>query len=95
MKKNLVRNLTIVAGLFVIAFFAKMEAINAIIAIWIGIWSMIKLFKPFFKSGESVGNLSTVDFIPEPRHITFNFSKSQIEVVDRTGSQKSYHRESR
>lgn len=71
-KKNIARDLAVFAGLFVVAFLAKMEAINAIIAIWIGIWAMVKLFKPFFEAGEDSRNLSAGDFIPNFWNITSN-----------------------
>jgi hypothetical protein len=72
MNKNLVRDLAILGFLLAVAFLAKMELINAIIAVWIGIWVMVKLFKPFFRSEQNAENLSEVDFIPNPRHIIFN-----------------------
>lgn len=63
MKKNLLRDLLILFALVVVAFLAKMEAINGIIAIGIGIWAMVRLFKPFFKSRDEQVQLELYDFI--------------------------------
>ena len=63
MKKNLLRDLLILTALVVVAYLARMEAINGIIALGVGIWAMIKLFNPFFKSGEETEQLEVWDFI--------------------------------
>jgi hypothetical protein len=62
--KNLVRDWIIIIALVLVAFLAKMEAINGIIAIGVGIWSMVKLFKLFFMSGEESEEVWAGDFIP-------------------------------
>ena len=46
MSKPLVRNLVISAGLILVAFLAKMEAINFLIALWVAILVLVKTYKP-------------------------------------------------
>jgi VanZ family protein len=53
--KRLVRNLAISAGLILVAFLAKMEAINFLIALWVAILVLVKAWKPIFKTQEQAG----------------------------------------
>jgi hypothetical protein len=58
-----------------------MKAINGIIAIGVGIWAMVKLFKPFFMSGEVPEKVWAGDFIPTIRKqiskILFGYQRKQ------------------
>jgi len=69
MDNRLVRDLLIFVGLFIIALLAKMEIINALISIWAGIWTMIRLFKLFFGSTEISDRSPAHEFIPNPHSI--------------------------
>jgi hypothetical protein len=63
MKKNLVRNLAIFVGLIAIAFLAKMEAINFLLALLVGTIVTIYVFKwqqkVYQKVDESIDKLSS------------------------------------
>lgn len=55
MREILTCNLAISAGLILVAFLAKMEAINFLIALWVAILVLVKAWKPIFKTQERVG----------------------------------------
>lgn len=66
MSKPLVRNLAISAGLILVAFLAKMEAINFLIALWVAILVLVKAWKPIFKTQERVSAKILDDVRPFP-----------------------------
>ncbi len=66
MSKSLTRNLAISAGLILVAFLAKMEAINFLIALWVAILVLVKAWKPIFKTQERVGEKILNDIQPFP-----------------------------
>ena len=52
MSKSLPRKLAIYTGLILVAFLAKMEAINFLIALWVAILVLVKAYTPIFKAHE-------------------------------------------
>jgi len=66
MSKRAVRNLAISAGLILVAFIAKMEAINFLIALWVGILVLVKVYTPIIKAHERVGEKILNDMQPFP-----------------------------
>lgn len=66
MSKRLVRNLAISAGLILVAFLAKMEAINFLIALWVAILVLVKVFKPLYTTHQRVGEKILDDVRPFP-----------------------------
>ena len=56
MKKNLVRNLAITIALILLAFIAKMEAINFLVAACVGVFVLAKTFLPLFKFNDRIGS---------------------------------------
>lgn len=55
MSKSLPRKLAISTGLILVAFLAKMEAINFLIALWVAILVLVKAYTPIFKAHEDLG----------------------------------------
>jgi hypothetical protein len=62
-----------------------MKATNGIIAIGVGIWAMVKLFKPFFMSGEEPEEVWAGDFIPtihkQISKILFGYQRKQNVLI--------------
>ena len=61
MNGTLIRKAVIVLAALMVAYFAKMEAINFMVAMGAGIWVMVRLFDLFFGTME---NLDFDVFIP-------------------------------
>lgn len=65
MKKRPVRNIAIILAALLVAFLAKMEMINLIIAVGAGVWMMVITWRPFFGTSEefekSIGYSVTPD----------------------------------
>ena len=71
-RRNLIRNLAIALGLILIAFLAKMEAINFMIALYVGILVMIRIFKPLFASFDRFGEIVENELHPLPLALIFS-----------------------
>lgn len=71
MSKHLVRNLAISAGLILVAFLAKMEAINFLIALWVAILVLVKAYTPIFKAHERLTEKIENKIRPYPLALIF------------------------
>lgn len=72
-RRNLIRNIAIAFGLILTAFLAKMEAINFMIALYVGILVMIRIFKPLFASFDRFGEIVDNKLHPFPLALIFRF----------------------
>lgn len=64
MHNRTVRNLTILAIVILCVVSARHPLINAVFAMFVGAWSMTKLFNSLFGPQQGFENLTVIDFFP-------------------------------
>ena len=81
MHNRLVRNWVIFFIVMAYVISAKHGLVNAVFAIWMGAWSMSKLFNPLFGRHQGFENLTAYDFLPPYRHIFIRDRKLSLFLL--------------
>ena len=67
MKKKLVREIMIIAFVFLFVIISRMWLYHLLFSFGMGIWAMIKLYPLIFRYAQDPQNLTFERFIPEPK----------------------------
>ncbi len=76
-----VRNWVIFSIVFLYVIVARDGLINALFSMWIGAWTMAKIFKYLFNAANDSENLTLDKFIPYPWMWFDLFSNKQTSLV--------------